>query len=369
MIKIFSEGDDFFHSLERDIKLAKKYIYMEFYIFQLKEVGTKLLELLIKKQKKSKIRIKVILDGMGTKDFIDVFYKKIQFNSIELQVYKPFRYKLLFKSGFHQRDHRKIVLIDDKILYTGGMNIKDVFSYKIMQDRRWRDTMIRLTNSDKEIEKIIQQTKSDFICLWNSMKKKFYFFRKQFPLLYPIEKNAKYAIFSSLNRKRRLQFRKFYYDFLKEAKNFICLATPYFIPPLRLIKILKEKSKQGVKIQILTAGNTDVWIARQAGRAVYSTLLKSGVQIFEYTERIFHSKHTITEKGVLIGSSNIDYRSFFHNLEIDFFTSNQAVIKAFIKQWEKDLKSSEQITLKNWEKRSIIEKITEKISYAFKYYL
>lgn len=367
MIKLFFEGDHFFYYLEKDIRSANKYIFMEFYIFQLKEVGHRILKLLIKKS--NLIPIKMIVDGVGTKDFIEGIQSQILDSNIDLVIYKPFRFKFLFKSGYHRRDHRKIVMIDDAILYTGGMNIKDVFSKTIMHKDRWRDTMIRIENKNLKIQKVFNQAKADFLSLFRVCTKKFYFLPKKFPILYFYEKNSKYYLFSSPNRKRRFQFRKFYYNFLKEAKSFIYLATPYFVPPLKLIKILKSKSESGVDVQILTAGNTDVWFARQAGRAVYTTLLKSGIKIYEYTERIFHSKHTVTDKGVIIGSSNIDYRSFFHNLEIDFFTSDPNVIKKFKKLWNLDLLSSQEILLSQWEKRKLLDKLSEKLSYSFRYYL
>lgn len=370
MIQIYFEGDSFFYQLEKDLLSAKKYIFLEFYIFQLKEIGNFILKILIKKQKKSNIPIKLIVDGVGTKDYVDEIEKLIQFTDIDFVVYKPFHYRFLFKSGFHRRDHRKVVLIDDKIFYTGGMNIKDVFSKKIMKENRWRDTMIRITNErNMEIQKIFDQAKYDFLNLWRFCKKRFYFLPKEFPLLYKNNPKAKYIMFSSLNRKRRIQFRKFYYDFLNKANEFIYLATPYFIPPIRLIKILKRKAQNGVDVQILTAGNTDVWLARQAGRAIYSSLLKSGVKIYEYSERIFHSKHTITDGGTLIGSSNIDYRSLFHNMEIDFFSTDKKILNKFLNQWEVDLKASIKIEPHFWEKRTLLEKVAEKLSYALKYYL
>ncbi len=367
MIKIFFEGDHFFSSLEKDIKLSKKYIFIEFYIFQLEIIGQRILDILIKKS--DQVPIKIIVDGVGTKDYIENIRKKIYHSKVELAIYKPFRFKFLFKSGYHRRDHRKIVLIDDLILYTGGMNIKDVFSRKIMHKERWRDTMIRIENKNLEIQSVFNQAKLDFLSLWRVCIKKFYYLQKKFQILYPFRNDSQYYLFSSLNRKRRLLFRKFYYNFLKEANSFIYLATPYFVPPLKLIKILKSKSEQGIEVQILTAGNTDVWLARQAGRAVYSTLLKSGIKIYEYTERIFHSKHTVTDKGVIIGSSNIDYRSFFHNLEIDFFISDLNFINKFRKIWNFDLQSCKEIILDEWEKRKILDKLSEKLSYLLRYYL
>jgi cardiolipin synthase len=370
MIKLYFEGDLFFEQLKKDIINAKDYIFIEFYIFQLEQVGKELLNLLIKKNKEEKVTVKILVDGVGSRDYIEEIKNQVLNTSIEIAVYKPFRFKFLFRSGYHRRNHRKLILIDDKIFYTGGMNIKDVMSKAIMGDIRWRDTMIRIENGyHLEIRRIFFQCKLDFIGLWRITKRGFYFLPKLIPILNALNKNQDYKVFSSINRKRRRLFRNFYYDFINKSKEYLYIATPYFVPPLKLIRLLKQKAKQGVDVRILTAGNTDVWLARQAGRSVYNTLLKSGIKIYEYQTRVFHAKQTFNEHGLIIGSSNIDYRSFLHNLEIDIFLSNEESLKNTLIQWEKDLKESQQSHLKDWLKRSFLEKITEKIAYGLRYYL
>ncbi len=370
MIKIYFEGDLFFNDLKKDILHAKKYIFIEFYIFQYEVIGKEILNLLIKKNLKDKITIKIFVDGIGSRDYINQINEQIQHTNIELCIYKPFHFKLLLRSGYHRRNHRKLILIDDHILYTGGMNIKDVMSRRVMGDSRWRDTMIRIENqSNIEIRRIFFQCKFDFLGLWRISKRGYYFLPKLIPILPSLNKNKNFYVFSSINKKRRRIFRKFYYDFINSAEKFLYIATPYFVPPLKLIRLLKQKAEKGVDIKILTAGNTDVWWARQAGRATYTTLLKSNVKIYEFETRIFHAKQTLSEKGLILGSSNIDYRSFLHNLEIDFFISDEKLVNKSLKQFTEDLKESKEIQLEEWIKRSVIEKITENLSYAYRYYL
>lgn len=370
MIQIYFEGDLFFNELKKDIINAKKYIFIEFYIFQYEIKGREILNLLIKKNREDKVIIKILIDGVGSKDYIDSINEEIQHTNIELCVYKPFHFKLLLKTGYHRRNHRKLILIDDYILYTGGMNIKDVMSKKVMGDNRWRDTMIKIQNTNNiEIKRIFFQCKFDFLGLWRISKRGYFFLPKLIPILPSLNKNKNFYVFSSINKKRRRIFRKFYYDFINSAQKFLYIATPYFVPPLKLIRLLKHKAEHGVDIKILTAGNTDVWWARQAGRATYTTLLKSNVKIYEFSTRIFHAKQTLSENGLILGSSNIDYRSFLHNLEIDFFISDKNLINKTLKQFTKDLQESNEIKLEEWADRSIFEKITENLSYAYRYYL
>ncbi len=369
MFKIYFEGDNFFEQLFRDIEKAKKNIYIEVYIFQYNIIGEQLLDLLIKKSKQN-LEIKILVDGIGTRDFIQKIIRKIEPTSIEFLVYKPFIFPLLFKSGYHRRNHRKLIIIDEAILFTGGMNIKDVFSKKIYNQERWRDTMIRIENHHhNEIKKIFLQSKIDFLGLWKITRKKLFFLPKKIPIIPQLMHNQNYIIFSSINRKRRRIFRKFYYEFIKRSKKFLYIATPYFVPTRKIINLLKEKAEMGVDVQILTAGNTDVWLARQAGRSTYSSLLKSGIQIYEFSERIFHAKQTLSENGIIIGSTNIDYRSFLHNLEIDLFLNSEILIQNCLQQWKKDLKESQKIHPISWNQRSKLEKITEKLAYGIRYYL
>jgi len=370
MIQIYFEGDNFFEQLKSDIINAQKYIFIEFYIFQLEAIGKEILNLLLEKNVNDKVEIKILVDGIGTRDYLEDLMQSVKNTSIDVAVYKPFYYRMLFKSGYHRRNHRKLILIDDQIMYTGGMNIKDVFSKKLFGNERWRDTMLRIQNKlDEEIRRIFFQAKLDFIGLWRITQKGFYFFPKLIPIIHALKNNKKYLIFSSINKKRRTLFRKFYYDFINKSKNFLYIATPYFVPPIKLIRLLKKKAIEGVDVRILTAGNTDVWFARQAGRAVYSTLLRSGIKIYEFHTRIFHAKQTLSENGLIVGSSNMDYRSFLHNMEIDIYLSNEKIISNTLCQWEKDLLESHQIHLKDWKKRGLLEKITEKFAYALRYYL
>lgn len=370
MTKIYFEGDVFFNDLKKDIIDARKYIFFEFYIFQYEVIGKEILNLLIKKNIENKVTVKILIDGLGSRDYINSINEQIKHTNIELCIYKPFHFKLLLKSGYHRRNHRKLILIDDRILYSGGMNIKDVMSKKVMGDNRWRDTMIRIVNTNNiEIRRIFFQCKFDFLGLWRISKRGYYFLPKLIPILPSLNKNKNFYIFSSINKRRRRIFRKFYYDFINTAEKFLYIATPYFVPPLKLIRLLKQKAENGVDIKILTAGNTDVWWARQAGRATYNTLLKSKVKIYEFQSRIFHAKQTLSEKGLILGSSNIDYRSFLHNMEIDLFISEQKLVYKTLKQFMKDLEESKEIQFQEWSKRSILEKITENLSYAYRYYL
>lgn len=367
----YFDGDSFFEQLKKDLQKAKSYIYIEFYIFQFETIGKEILHILKQKRLKNNVKIKILVDGIGSREYTEKIQKEIQGTQIEFAIYKPLIFKFLIRKGYHRRNHRKLILIDDKILYTGGMNIKDTFSQKLMGENHWRDTMIRIGNSktNPEIRNIFYQAKLDFLSIWQISKKGFYFLRRRMHTLTYLQKNQNYIIFSSVNRKRQIQFRKFFFQFIQNTKKFLYIATPYFIPPLRLIRILKSKAESGVDVQIMTAGNTDVWLARQAGRAIYSTLLKSGVKILEFRSRIFHSKHTINENGVIVGSSNIDYRSFLHNLEIDMFLADKTVIEIFLDQWKKDEEECEKIIYPEWKRRPLLEKITESFAYGFRYYL
>jgi cardiolipin synthase len=169
---------------------------------------------------------------------------------------------------------------------------------------------------------------------------------------------------------KKIRYRILFARLLRNSKKYVYIQTAYFVPSIFILRSINRASKRGVDVQILLSEYSDVKAARWAGRAVYSSLLRNGVKIFEYLPRFTHAKSMIVDgEYSIVGTTNMDYRSFFHNLEIDVVMHRPDVCKKLLNRYYEDLKMCKEIAPDIWKKRPLKERFYEKFFYIFRYYL
>ena len=386
-VQLFFEGDDFFDALLRDIGSARRSVLIEFYIFEYEIWGVTLLQKLRQISKFSKVKVRLLVDGIGSRSSLPAISQYVKDSNIELNVFKPVSLFSMFRSGMHRRNHRKIVLIDRRIAYVGGMNVKDEHSQKLVGDIRWRDTMMRIERTEKN-HRFFRSLFAGMVFLFQSVLLGVYplspaklwkvktksvrsktVLRRRLSQWYKRAELTQPHLYTTLFRRDRARYRSNYFELLRAAKRRIFLCSPYFIADLRLLRLLRAKAKEGVDVRVLTAGRTDVLTARQAGRSTYGFLLKSGVRIYEMSHRVFHAKQSIIDDSALVGSGNLDYRSFLHNQEVMVHCRDIRTVRSLLVQWGKDVNESDEIEFAIWRRRSLWQKVNEKLCYGFRYYL
>src|SRR5690606_1652255 len=318
------EGDLYFQSLLQDIQEAQKSITIEVYMFSEDTLGLKIQDALIKARERG-VHIQIIIDGIGSHELSTSFLKRFYESGIRIKVYNPLPFyhplygKLNWSKKFlitnkralriNKRNHRKIFIIDESILYTGSFNISAPHT-SYHYDLAWKDMGVRVSGESVSFGTLNFKKNwklRDYYRYRKFLKKKKSLFQwKQFPL--------------RLNQ-NLLMRNYFFNDFvrrIKKSQKRIWLTTPYFIPKRRRIKLLARAAQKGVDVTILISDKSDVPFFQTLQYFYYSYLLKKGVKIYHYTNTVLHAKNFIIDDWITIGSSNLNHRSFIHDLEADF---------------------------------------------------
>ena len=360
---IFNDGDDFFNDLLSAIQNCKRTIKIETYIFDLDILGKRILHSLTQAAERG-IIVKLLIDGAGCSEWDYKTAEKFRSNNFEIQFFHPLpwqrKHSQLWKflninkimrglSLFNHRNHRKVFLIDDTA-YLGSMNVSARHLKSITHQFAWRDTMVKITGKNLHV-------------LHESFNETWKYFNNY--ILRYLSKNIATSGMPLLMMNRTLRQRRNSYKNLinriKSAKQFIYITNPYFVPNFRIRKILKNAVKNGVKVKIILPSKSDFIGVKLAMEGIYSYLLSSGIKIFEYQPSMVHAKTLITDHRVMIGSTNLNYRSLLFDLEVDVEITHSENIQITINQFNEDLSKTKEIIFDEWKKRPFLNKLFEKM--------
>jgi cardiolipin synthase len=359
-IQLLWKGDESFKTIFDAIKSAEELICLEFYIFRNDETGTELSELLKQKSREG-IKVYLLYDHFGSFGTPRSFWKDMKKAGIKIRASRPFKWTSPF--NYVHRDHKKLIVIDSQLAFTGGLNIANEYSgfHLRLKGRSWRDTGIMLKGP------IVGE-------LFNIFKKSWYLWGGEpitisnfkFQILNFKEAIPAIPIFVASARGRRRMRRLLYYSINHSQKN-ISLATAYFTPSRRMVETLEGAVKRGVKVRLLVPGISDVPAASYAGKAFFSRLLKAGVEIYNYMGEILHAKTYIFDDcWSIIGSTNLDFQSLRYNDEGNVGILDVDFVSKINKIFEEDLKYSIKIELAEWHKRPLKEKLKEHFFSIFR---
>jgi cardiolipin synthase len=297
---------------------------------------------------------------------------------VPLVVYRPFkipfrlRWGLVFRlikffKVINRRNHRKIVLIDERIVFIGSFNITQVHSQRYMGPRAWRDTAVKIDlNENPDLDHEFKMLRSTiYRTIRKALPSKL---KAELPKIPLVSYNPQKSRFR-LNSK--LKWRSYLYKDLKKrihlAKKRILITNAYFVPKLSLIRVLCRAARRGVFVGIILPKSSDVWLVRVASRRLYGILLNGGVQLYQYTKSNLHAKTMIIDDWATVGSHNLNHRSFIHDLEIEVSLTEPNNVQKMLLQWDLDLKDCEPLTLKNF-KDSYIQTFLSYVLYTFMRY-
>lgn len=354
-VEILNNGDEFFPRLIKEINLATKYIFVEFYIIKNDNIGKKILNLLIEKAKQG-IKVYLLYDHFGSNKFLDYKYmNKLDAAGIEIAVFDP-QTLSVFNSNLNFRNHRKVIVIDGKYGFIGGMNLGDEYNHKSEKFGFWRDTQIAITGKG-------------ILGLYNVFIKDWYYVtNKVIDKPRDLEKIYEQGLFSVIESGPDYEnghIRDVYLKMINSAKKSIKITTPYLIIEPELMAAIQIASKSGVKIDLLIPGKHDYLTVGYATKSYYEQLLKINVNIYEYENIFIHSKVLIIDNEIAsVGTVNLDPRSLHLNFEVTAIFANNSV-KKLVKTFQDDLEKSKQITAEEWSKRGLLTKITQGIFNLF----
>ncbi len=349
-VKIFHNGKDKFDSLLHDLKNAKQFIHLEYFIWRSNDaLGQKIKKLLIEKAQEG-VEIRILYDYSGCFFTLGRGYIR-ELRKAGILIYPFFNYLSKLKMHtLNYRNHRKIVVIDGKIGYTGGMNIGQEYIDGGKKYTMWRDTHLKIEGGAVSILQAI------FAIDWyNTVDKEDIFDAKYYPLIPGKEKidgNLPIQLPTSGFDSPWPSILHLYFALITVAQKNIYIVSPYFIPDASLLMALKTAALRGIKVVVLMTGVPDNLITYWAAFSYFEDVLKSGVKIFQYQKGFMHAKiFSCDGKICSIGTANFDIRSLRLNYEVNAVFYDEELTKDIDTQIARDLKESKGITLSDINKK------------------
>jgi cardiolipin synthase len=361
-VQLLWKERDSFQTIFDAINRAEKLICLQFYIFKNDGTGIGLSELLRQKSRKG-VKVYVLYDHFGSFGTPRSFWKEMRLEGIKIRASHPFKWTAPFH--YVHRDHRKLVVVDLKRAFTGGLNIANEYSgfHLRRRSRGWRDTGILVEGP------IVNELFGTFKKSWATWGGEKIFSRGDSEEAHgkiPEDGIPALPIFV-YSRKGRKRMRNLLRYSIDHAQTRILLTTAYFIPSRRLVEKLEMAVRRGVKVRLLVPGKSDIPAASYAGRAFFSRLLKSGIEIYTYLGEMLHAKtYLFDECWSIVGSTNLDYQSLRYNDEGNIGILDLAFASKMTWIFEEDLKNSVKIDEETWRKRPFLEKMKEHFFALFR---
>lgn len=360
-IEYYNIGEKYFEAIMEDISNAKEYIFIDIFSISEGTMWNKFFELL--KQKKSEgVRIYLITDDMiNSERYPEKFKEKLNKAGIEYRLFNPI--SLHINSYLNYRDHRKIIVIDSKIAYTGGINIGDQYINLYPKFGHWKDVGVRI------VGEAVQSYIVLFISMWNSSSDDNKLSYKSYiNMIEETKGSGKGYIMPYCDGPENISnpAQNLYIQVLNTAKDYVYITSPYLILDNEVVTALVNSAKSGVDVRIIIPFIPDKPFVHRVGKSFYNILLESGVKIYEYKPGFIHAKVFVSDDELsLVGTINLDFRGLYFHYECGnwiYKTGIESNIKEdFLKTQEKCM----EITLKDWEKRSPDQKLLDKILITF----
>ncbi len=337
----FSVGEEKFQSLIEELKKAKRYIFMEYFIIQEGVMWNSILDILEDKAKEG-VDVRIIYDDIGCLFKLPYKYnEQLESKGIKCCVFNPFVPVLSLRHN--NRDHRKIAVIDGHTAYTGGINLADEYINQVERFGHWKDTAIMIKGD------AVWNFTVFFLSLWEYLtgeEQNFEFFRPLPESSKNFKNDGFIQPFTDSPIDEELVSETIYLNLFNQAEKYIYINTPYLILDNELQISLTSAAKRGVDVRIITPHIPDKWYVHEVTRSNYLILLESGVKIYEYTPGFNHAKTFVVDDQLgVVGTANLDYRSLYLHFECGVWMYHTESIKDVKKDFLKTMEVSKEITL------------------------
>lgn len=349
-IKYYSSGELIFEEMIKCLKEAKEFIFLEYFIIDFGYMWDSILNVLKEKVKEG-VEVRVMYDGMCSFSTLPYGYYKelisLGIRSKSFSQVKPF-----LSTHYNNRDHRKIMIIDGKIGFTGGINLADEYINKIEKFGYWKDTGIKIVGDDVDNLTLM------FLQMWNVDNKEYDNFLKYLNKENHIKNNSFVISYGDEPFDDELLARNIYMDIINNSKNYVYIATPYFIPDNDLLSAILLASKRGVDVRLILPHIPDKEIAFSLAHTKYKILKEANVKIYEFSPGFVHAKMIISDDmKAVVGTINFDYRSLYQNFECGTYIYNSESIKDIKKDFENIIEVSKFITYEDIKNDKLKRKI------------
>lgn len=348
----FPLGEDKFPRMLEEIEKAEKFIFLEYFIIEEGYMWGNILELLAKKAKLG-VDVRLMYDGMCEFSTLPHYYpKRLETLGIKCQMWEPI--KPVITSAYNYRDHRKILVIDGKTAFCGGINLADEYINHITRFGTWKDTAVMLRGAAVDSFTLM------FLQMWNVNQEESEDF-SQFLNLYDRNIKAEGYVIpycdSPLNDLKIAEH--VYMDMLYNAKDYVYITTPYLVLDDELNTALCYAAQRGVDVRLILPGIPDKKAIWALSKSHYSRLLKAGVKVYEYTPGFIHAKVFLSDdKKAIVGTINLDYRSLYHHFECAAYMYGTPCIKDIRKDFRYTFDKCRKVTPETIKQEKVITKLT-----------
>ncbi|MCQ2225297.1 MAG: cardiolipin synthase [Paludibacteraceae bacterium] len=351
-VKIFTQAEELYDNIVEDLKKAKHHIHMEYYIFLADKIGQRIMDVLKEKAREGVI-VRVIIDDVGSWQLKKKKIKELRETGIEIQSFLEVGLPYI-NSRVNYRNHRKIIVVDGLVGYTGGFNIADRY-VEGLKWGTWRDTHIRLEGS------AVLGLQKNFLMDWFFVKRELIEDSSYYPAQEKKGDCLAQIVISGPDMVWESVMQIFTKAFM-EAKRRIYIESPYFLPPESLITALQTAALSGIDVRLILPRKSDAKVTLYSTYSYIDQMLKAGIRVFLYEPGFIHSKIVVTDDIAIIGSANMDFRSFEQNFELNAIMYNNQVAEQMTEIFLDDENNSKEITREAWATRRISQKILESLS-------
>ncbi|MBS4208360.1 cardiolipin synthase [Bacillus sp. FJAT-50079] len=354
-VNIYTDGYHKFRALLQDIADAKDHIHLIYYILRNDQLGNELLDMLVVKAKEG-VEVRVLFDAMGSRRLPRKFFRPLIEAGGEASAFFPAILPHL-NLQVNYRNHRKLAIIDGKTGYVGGFNIGDEYLGLDKKFGYWRDTHLRIYG------KAVYAMQTRFVLDWNQAStKKISYQDRLFPHIEP-QGETDVQIVSSGPDSEWEQIKYGMLKMISSAEHYIYIQTPYFIPDASVLDAIKIAALSGVDVRLMIPNKPDHPFVYWATLSNVGELLKSGAKVYIYENGFIHAKTIVADgKIATVGTANMDVRSFRLNFEVNAFLYDPVLVEELVQIFEKDIEKSHELTVEDYQKRSLFIRFKESIS-------
>ncbi|MCD7976468.1 MAG: cardiolipin synthase [Tannerellaceae bacterium] len=355
-ITIYTNGEEKFKSLLEEIDKAEHHIHLQYYIFNDDETGEIFKEALIKKSRQG-VEVRVLYDDVGCWNVKKSFFKEMKNAGIEIHPFLRVAFPV-FSSKVNYRNHRKIVVIDGKVGFLGGMNIADRYA-KGTSWGIWRDSHFKIKG------KGVHGLQSAFLIDWYVITRQLMYDKIYYPQVPVFSDNIMQIVTTGPTGQWRTLLQATIYT-IANAKKYIYIQTPYFLPTEGLNQALQTAALGGIDVRLMLPKYSDTKTVQLASHSFIDDMIKAGVKVYFYNPGFLHAKMLVTDDMLTsIGSANMDFRSFEHNFEINAFVYQRDFALDMKKIFLHDMHYCEKVVPSRWLRRPLKQRLIESCMRLF----
>ncbi len=346
-VSYFALGDTMFESIIEELEKAEKFIFMEFFIINRKSYMWRTVEEILIRKAKSGVDVRLMYDGMGCMGIVDKgFDKELRQKGIDCRIFAPLQ--PLLSTYQNNRDHRKIIVIDGRCAFSGGVNLADEYINRIVRFGHWKDTGIKVIGDG------VSGFTELFLTMWCTTSDEYEPDMERF-----INASSRYGVKDALGYvvpfgdsplDRQLVGRNAYVDILNSAKDYVDIMTPYFVIDDSIYDAMEYAVTRGVRVRLMLPGIPDKKMPYCLARSYYRDLFDIGVEVYEYIPGFVHAKSTVCDGNrAIVGTVNYDYRSLYLHYECGIYMLNVPQIKDIERDYSETLSKCRRVTLREYK--------------------